>query len=146
MWILLNCCWGKYQQKQDAWSITLNLSQLILPAIFLKQHCLTLSYVVSKNGMRWDKTEGKIKNSVTSQILLSPSRSLQTKLFVAQLPALLLSPDTCRADSPQATMKLYPSSFSSWHVKDNSSYNEEKKNHNIWTECFKKHLLYLDFF
>ena len=49
--------------------------------MFLKQHCLTLSYVASKNGKRWGETEGKKKqkqnpNSITSQSLLSHSRGL----------------------------------------------------------------------
>lgn len=61
-------------------SVTLNPSKLILPAIFLKQHCLTLSYVVSKNGKKWGETEGKKPpSSITSQALLSHSRSCLSK-------------------------------------------------------------------
>lgn len=108
----INCCWGNINKWQGQWSVTLNLSKLISPAIFLKQHCHMLF-------QRMEREEVSRKpNSLTSQALLSHSRPhLSKQLSATPLSALLLlSPDSCRAHGPPATMKLYPSSFPPWNA------------------------------
>lgn len=120
------------------WSITLNLSKLILPDIFLKQHCLTLSYFVSKNEMRWDKTEGKITNSITSQILLFPSRSRLSK------PSCWWhhSQHCCFLQTlVELTVLRLPWNFIPHHFLLGMSKTilliMKKKKHHIWIKCFK---------